>query len=84
LLGIEAAVNNLHLPQQALTVYEAVSLYTSGSAKAIGRENSRGFILPGYDADFTILDNVLVKENILSTKIVQTVIAGESVYKIQK
>ncbi|MGB3100602.1 MAG: amidohydrolase [Psychrobacillus psychrotolerans] len=84
LLGIEAAVNNVHLPQQALTVYEAVSLYTSGSAKAIGRENSRGFILPGYDADFTILDNVLEKGNILSTKIVQTVIAGESVYKIQK
>lgn len=40
--------------------------------------------MPGYDADFTILDNALEKENILSTKIVQTVVAGESVYKIQK
>ena len=54
LLGIDAAVNNTHLPKQELTIFEAVSLYTTGSAKAIGRENIRGLILPGYDADFTI------------------------------
>lgn len=81
LLGIDAAVNNSFLPEQSLTVFEAVSLYTSGSAKAIGRENNRGMILPGYDADFTILDNILEKNNILSTTVVKTVVAGEIVYK---
>jgi len=81
LLGISAAVNNPHLPKQELTVFEAVSLYTTGSAKAIGREDKRGLILPGYDADFTILDNVLEKDNIFSTTVVQTVVAGEIVYK---
>jgi len=79
--GMEAAVNNPHLPEQELTVFEALSLYTYGSAKAIGQQNNRGRILPGYDADFTILDNVLEKKNILSTSVVKTVVAGEIVYK---
>ena len=84
LLGIDAAVNNSYLPEQELTVFEAVSLYTSGSAKAIGRENKRGLILPGFDADFTILNNVLEKTNILSTSVVKTVVAGEIVFKKEK
>ncbi|WP_427138751.1 amidohydrolase [Psychrobacillus psychrodurans] len=84
LLGIDAAVNNSYLPEQELTVFEAVSLYTSGSAKAIGRECKRGLILPGFDADFTILDNKLEKENILSTSVVKTVVAGEIVYQKEK
>lgn len=84
LLGIVAAVNNSYLPEQELTVFEAISLYTSGSAKAIGKENKRGLILPGFDADFTILDNVLEKENILSTVVVKTVVAGEIVYEKKK
>lgn len=84
LLGIDAAVNNSHLPKQELTVFETVSLYTNGSAKAIGLENKRGFILPGYDADFTILDNELEKTNILSTSVVKTVVAGEIVYEKKK
>lgn len=84
LLGIDAAVNNSYLPEQQLSVFEAVSLYTSGSAKAIGRENKRGLILPGYDADFTILNNVLKKEDILSTSVVKTVVAGTTVYEKKK
>lgn len=80
LLGIEAAVNNFHVPEQELTVFEAISLYTYGSAKAIGSENKRGLILPGYDADFTILDNVLEKANILSTSVEKTVVAGKIVF----
>lgn len=84
LLGIDAAVNNSYLPDQELTVFEAVSLYTSGSAKAIGRENKRGLILPGFDADFTILSNVLEKTNILSISVVKTVVAGEVVFNKEK
>ncbi|MEK3977617.1 amidohydrolase [Psychrobacillus sp. FSL K6-2836] len=84
LLGIDAAVNNSYLPEQELTVFEAISLYTSGSAKAIGEENKRGLILPGFDADFTILDNVLEKENILSTVVEKTVVAGKVVYEKKK
>ncbi|MFJ7826368.1 amidohydrolase [Psychrobacillus sp. NPDC096623] len=84
LLGIDAAVNNSYLPEQSLTVFEAISLYTSGSAKAIGRENNRGMILPGYVADFTILDNVLDNTNILSTSVVKTVVAGEIVFEKEK
>lgn len=80
LIGIDAAVNNDHLPEQELTVFEAVSLYTSGSAKAIGKELKRGYILPGYDADFTVLNNTLDKENILATSVEKTVVAGKIVY----
>lgn len=84
LLGIDAAVNNSYLPEQELSVFEAVSLYTSGSAKAIGKENKRGLILTGYDADFTILDKILEKENILTTSVVKTVVAGKIVYQKEK
>ena len=84
LLGIEAGVNNPHLPEQALTVFEAVSLFTSGSAKAIGREQNRGLIVPGFDADFTILDRVLETTNILSASVSKTVVAGNIVYRNEK
>lgn len=44
------------MPEERLTVYEAVSLFTTGSAYAIGKEAKRGQITKGYEADFTILD----------------------------
>ncbi|MFZ4450672.1 amidohydrolase [Salibacterium aidingense] len=64
LQGIHAAIarrkpNEDHqgfLPEQKLTRFEAVSLYTTGSAAATGQENELGKIAPGFRADFTILE----------------------------
>ncbi|TQR20739.1 amidohydrolase [Psychrobacillus vulpis] len=80
LLGMDAAVNNKYLPDQALTAFEAISLFTTGSAKAIGKERERGRILPGFDADFTIVDIELNETTFRKASIVETIVAGETVY----
>ncbi|HET7577883.1 MAG TPA: amidohydrolase [Bacillales bacterium] len=67
LLGIHAAVARKkpgepgqgYYPEQKLSVYEAVSLYTEGSAYVIGKESTRGKISEGFTADFTVLDRDL-------------------------
>lgn len=92
ILGIHAAVTRTnpeqpaisYAPEQCLTAYEAVQLFTGGSAYAIHREHERGKIAPGYDADFTILDQDLLNitpDQLLSTNVMVTVVNGEIVYK---
>ncbi|WP_020156391.1 amidohydrolase [Caldibacillus debilis] len=70
-------------PGERLSVFEAVSLYTSGSARACLREGTRGKIKPGYDADFTILNKNIFEippEEILDVEVCGTVIGGKIVY----
>lgn len=43
-------------PSQKLTLDEALRLYTTGPARAIGHSDDLGRIAPGYFADFAILD----------------------------
>ncbi|WP_407268874.1 amidohydrolase [Radiobacillus sp. PE A8.2] len=90
LLGIEAAVlrkssmdGKSYNKQECLSVYEAISLYTKGSAYIIGEENHRGIIAPGFTADFTVFNQDLFKikpEKIVDTKIVMTVVDEQIVY----
>ncbi|MBD8038360.1 amidohydrolase [Solibacillus sp. A46] len=70
--------------EQKLTRFEAVKMYTVGSAEAICQENERGYIRSGYDADFTILDKDLLHctaDEILQTTALKTVVAGNVVYQ---
>jgi predicted amidohydrolase YtcJ len=95
LLGIHAAVTRtnpndpdrkVYGEKQRLTVYEAVSLFTKGSAYAICHEHDRGLIKPGYTADFTVLDKDLFKiseHEILSVNVRITVVNEEKVYEKQ-
>ncbi|MCD2249115.1 amidohydrolase [Listeria marthii] len=62
--GIHAAVTRTvnadldgttYWPEQALTVFEAIQLYTKGAAFASYKTDTRGQIAPGFVADFTIL-----------------------------
>lgn len=84
LLGMDAATNNEFLPDQELTAYEAISLFTIGSAKAIGKEHISGKIKSGFDADFTIVDRTLTKETFSTAKVVRTVVNGEIVFNREK
>lgn len=92
LLGIYAAAyrrkpgetHDGYLPEEKLSRYESVALFTSGSAATIGKAGSRGKIAEGFDADFTILDRDLLtveSEDMLTAKTVMTVVAGEIMYK---
>lgn len=93
LLGIHAAISRRHpdesehvsyFPEQQLTSYEAVRLFTTGSAYAINHECDRGLIEVGFDADFTVLDRDILtchQEKILQTQVIMTVVDGEIVYE---
>ncbi|GAF15222.1 exoenzyme regulatory protein AepA in lipid-linked oligosaccharide synthesis cluster [Bacillus sp. JCM 19045] len=91
LLGIHAAIARkepgkdgpVYGESEKLTPFEAVSLFTTGSAFAIGKEHERGQIKPGFDADFTILDqNLLIadEKTILNAEVVATIVNGKTVY----
>ncbi|MFP4978806.1 amidohydrolase [Paenibacillus sp. CN-4] len=89
-LGIHAAVTRRkpgethagYLPEEKLTVREAVRLFTAGSAQAAGEEGERGEIRPGMRADFTVLDRDIWSEPeaLLRVKACMTVVNGEIAY----
>jgi predicted amidohydrolase YtcJ len=93
LLGIHAAVTRTnsqadkkmeYLPEQKLSMFEAISLFTTGSAFACNHEHDRGLIKKGFLADFTILNQDLFhidNDSILKTIVEMTVIGGEVVYE---
>lgn len=91
LLGIQAAVTrrssldeNVYNESEKLTPYEAISLYTKGSAMAISEEKTRGVIAPGFIADFTVLEDDLFEvnpEEISKVKVAMTVIDETIAYK---
>ncbi|MDG4656505.1 amidohydrolase [Ectobacillus antri] len=89
-LGIYGAVTRkslfdgmVYMPEERLSVFEALQLFTIGSALAIYKENERGKIVPGYDADFTIIDRdpfTIEADELLHIKACMTVVDGKIVY----
>ncbi|HSI67406.1 MAG TPA: amidohydrolase [Planococcus sp. (in: firmicutes)] len=91
-LGIYAAVTRRRpyethdgfLPEEKLSRFEAIQLYTLGSAQAIYKERERGQILTGFDADFSVYDRDLFEgppEQILEAEVEMTVVAGEIMFE---
>lgn len=73
-----------YYPEEKLSVYEAIELYTKGSALAISQEDMVGIIAEGYLADFTVLERDLLKidvDEIPNTTVLMTVIGNEMIYK---
>ncbi len=93
LLGIHAAVTRtnpldpektVYQPEQRLSMYEAISLFTKGSAYACHHEHNRGMLQPGFDADFTVLPIDPFRENpdeLLNTKVKMTIVDETIVYQ---
>ncbi|QPC47235.1 amidohydrolase [Mangrovibacillus cuniculi] len=90
--GIKAAVSRsvymdgetiTYVPTEQLSMYEAISLYTKGSALAIGREKEMGMIAEGYFADFTVfkerLDEIPLQQ-LTENLHTQTIIGGNIVF----
>lgn len=89
--GIQSAItrtsyldHKVYGEEQRLTPFEAVSLYTTAPAQAIGQANRKGQIQEGYTADFTILDRDLFTidpENMLQVSVTKTVVDGTIMYE---
>jgi hypothetical protein len=72
-----------YFPQNKLTRGQALSAYTQGSAYAEFAEKHKGRLLPGFDADFILVDRDLytvVAQKLLGTKVLETFVAGQQVY----
>jgi predicted amidohydrolase YtcJ len=92
--GIYAAVTRsneagtaTYFPQDRLTIGQALRAYTQGSAYAEFTENFQGKLLPGYVADFIVLDRDLTRipaHDILATKVLQTVVDGGTVFSVPR
>ncbi|WNS74602.1 amidohydrolase [Bacillus sp. DTU_2020_1000418_1_SI_GHA_SEK_038] len=92
LLGIHAAVTRtnvndsektVYFPEEALSVFEAVSLFTKGSAYAACHENDRGLIKEGFLADFTIFKEDIFNIDLHSIPhitVSKTIIGGKIVF----
>ena len=73
-----------YVAEQKISRYEAIRMYTVGSAQAICKEHERGIIKEGYVADFSIFNRDLfagTSEDMLDAIAVKTVVAGRVVYK---
>jgi predicted amidohydrolase YtcJ len=91
--GIHAAVNRQNLkkqppngwyPQEKLSIWESISLWTRNAAYAEYMEKEKGMLLSGMLADFVVLDKdpfQIKPENILEISVLATGIGGTLVYK---
>lgn len=92
LRGIQCAVTRMpvtrridapYLPNEALTIADALCSFTSGGAYASYEENLKGDIRPGMLADFTILDQNLLETDpalIHNASVLSTYVAGNQVF----
>ena len=70
-------------PEKALSLKETIDMFTSEGAYASFSERRRGKLLPGYDADFTVLDRDITEgapSSLLEAEVVMTVVGGHPVY----
>jgi predicted amidohydrolase YtcJ len=93
LWGVYAAVTRRTLdgkhadgwvPEQKITVGEALRAYTAGNAWALFAEHKWGTIAPGYYADVVVVDRNLFTmppEGIPQAKVTHTIVGGRVVYR---
>ena len=87
-LGIYAAVTRdsdmgTFEPQEAVTVEEALKMWTLWAARSMGEEAVKGSIEPGKYADLTVLSDdifAIPKAKLKDVKPVQTIVGGRVVY----
>ncbi|MFB7139881.1 amidohydrolase [Gottfriedia sp. NPDC056225] len=70
--------------QEAISLFEAIKLYTVDSAASFGQDDKRGLIKEGYFADLILFDEdpfVLDPNSLLSVKCSETICRGNTVYR---
>ena len=85
--GLYAAVTRMdekgtktYYPENKLTRGQALYAYTQGSAYAEFAEKHKGKLVPGYEADFILVDRDLYRipaPAILGTRVLKTFVAGK-------
>jgi len=88
--GIAAAVRralpgsrDIFYPKQRISFLEALNRFTLGPAIAVGQQDSRGMLLPGYPADFVVLSDDIARvpaSKIYDIKVLATILDGDIKY----
>src|SRR5947209_11619302 len=93
ILGVYAAVTRRTLdgknpggwvPQQKISVAEALRAYTAGAAYATFDEGTRGVLAPGYYADVVVIDRnlfTMAPDSLDQAKVRVTIVDGKVVYE---
>jgi predicted amidohydrolase YtcJ len=82
------AEGDLFLPDQALTIDQALRVMTIWAAKALGEGHIKGSLEVGKYADMVVLSDDILKvgknnpEKISDIKVLETIVGGESVYSL--
>lgn len=74
----------IFMPEEAVSVTEALKMWTVWAAKSIGEEAVKGSIEPGKYADMTVISDdifTMPKENLKDVKVLKTIVAGKTVYE---
>jgi hypothetical protein len=88
-LAVYAAVTRqsdagLFEPGQAVSVTEALKMWTVWAARSMGEFDVKGSIEPGKFADLTVLSDdifIMPKENLKDVKALKTIVGGKVVYE---
>jgi predicted amidohydrolase YtcJ len=73
-----------YVPDQRVTIDQAIAAYTTGSAYAEFAEKDKGSLQPGMLADFVVLDRDITAvpaQKILQTRVLRTIVGGKTVYE---
>jgi predicted amidohydrolase YtcJ len=89
LLAIYAAVTRnsdkgIFMPEEAVSVTEALKMWTVWAAKSMGEADVKGSIEPGKYADMTVLSDdifTMPKEGLKDVKVLKTIVGGNVVYE---
>jgi len=71
-------------PVEAVTVMEALKMWTIWAAKSMGEENVKGSIEPGKYADMAVLSNdifTMPKDELKDVRVLKTILGGKVVYE---
>lgn len=74
------------MPQERVSVYEALCMYTKNAAYASYEEDIKGTLLPGKLADYVILEEdpfAVDKLHIKDIKVLETCLSGVTVYRAE-
>jgi hypothetical protein len=73
-----------YFPEQKISIDQAITAYTQGSAFAEFAEKDKGQLVAGKLADFVVLDRditAVTPQKVLETQVLRTVVGGKTVYE---
>jgi predicted amidohydrolase YtcJ len=87
LLGIQSVITRQFVPEEQVSINQALQMYTINSAKASCEEKKKGTIEEGKFADLTVLSSDLCKIlpcSIQDIVVEMTIVGGEVAYSISE